>query len=214
MNNIVHKKQKEIFMRSLFFAAALLILLAHNAMAQQSAQGSDILSDMKNAMGDVARDQVRLKTEKRLPDSAEAEGDYTRGERRYEGRDYADDAYDDMNERQRGAHERRTEGERVRWDNRREAEHERVENAREEQHRYEGQHHEEQEREARKEHEEYAREADRQRAEAEREARHKQRELEREKGKGLETPRGYGNERDREASDFGRERASEARGRK
>lgn len=208
MNNIVHKKQKEIFMRSLFFAAALLILLAHNAMAQQSAQGSDILSDMKNAMGDVARDQVRLKTEKRLPDSAEAEGDYTRGERRYEGRDYADDAYDDMNERQRGAHDRRTEGERVRWDNRREAEHERVENAREEQH------HEEQEREARKEHEEYAREADRQRAEAEREARHKQRELEREKGKGLETPRGYGNERDSEASDFGRERASEARGRK
>lgn len=97
-------------MRSLFFAAALLILLAHNAMAQQSAQGSDILSDMKNAMGDVARDQVRLKTEKRLPDSAEAEGDYTRGERRYEGRDYADDAYDDMNERQRGAHDRRTEG--------------------------------------------------------------------------------------------------------
>jgi hypothetical protein len=66
---------------------------------QQSAQGSDILSDMKNAMGDVARDQVRLKTEKNLPDSAEAGGDYTRGERR----DYTDDAYDGMNERAREA---------------------------------------------------------------------------------------------------------------
>ncbi|MCA1797083.1 MAG: hypothetical protein ABR516_03385 [Desulfuromonadaceae bacterium] len=146
-------------MRILFFAAVLLALFGHNAMGQQqTARGSDILRDMKNAMGEVGRDQIQLKTEKRLSGSAGTESenmrdhDSSQKDRRYDG------AYNGLDESQR------------------------------------------EERERREERSEYARE--------------EQREFERENANGFGKSRGNGNERARESSSFGRDRASEARGRK